>query len=146
MTTPSIRFTYSITTTESAEHGDYADCGFCDCYGNAITDRESQLNENDYDIVEQYAEAGDLEYFTEKAIELGCYQDNNVTAGNRSYYTVDEHIKDYSADARWSYCYHVSGFDMKVIRAIDSAIKKGRVTDTEREIFDYYESVQLSIV
>ena len=140
---PSIRFTYSITTTESAEHGCYEDCGFCDCYGNPISDRTDNPETID---AEQYAEAGDLEYFTEKAIELGCYQDNNVTAGNRSYYTVDDHIKDYSTDERWSYCYHVSGFDMKVIRAIDSAIKKGRVTDTEREIFDYYESVQLAIV
>ena len=35
---------------------------------------------------------------------------------------------------------------MDVIRAIDSAIKTGRVTDAEREIFDTYESVQLVIV
>ena len=140
---PSIRFTYSITTPESAEQGDYADCGFCDCYGNAISDRTDDPTTVE---CEQYAETGDLEYFTEKAIELGCYQDSNTTAGNRSYYSVDDHIKDYSTDERWSYGYHVSGFDMNVIRAIDSAIKTGRVTDAEREIFDYYESVQLAIV
>ena len=129
--TISIRFTYQTVTQESAEYGDHDNAGFCDMYGNPITDNSDDLTKvNDFEV-EQY-EPGDLAYLIDKALELGINEP--------SCYPVTQQTIKYvywsSVDGDTTYSLHIDGLLDNQKMKIHAMIKDGKLN------YDYLDSIE----
>ena len=118
-TEPRIVTTYETVTPESAEHGDFEDCGFEDESGVVI--RENDGDTTDQDGAERRLTVVELavNFLRDKGVtEPSC----SPTWSRGTWYSTEPQIEDYSTAEEKSYSYHPKGFTADQERAIYSAL------------------------
>jgi hypothetical protein len=115
-TAPRITTTYQTVTPESAEHGDFADCGFEDEDGYPC------VPEDEDETVVSMA----VSFLTDKGVmEPSCWP----TWGIGTWYSTEPQIEDYSTAEEISYSFHLKGFTEDQERAIYAALFPKRRTN-----------------
>ena len=138
----SVRFTYDIVTPESAELGDFADCGFCDELGLALTTREDDVQAVPDCDIELWETIGDLEYLIRRAIELGIYEPSESRIGSHTWFSSPTPNINYSTGDETYYSLHIRGLSDQQMREIANILDRGYIGEeseywletTERDI------------
>ena len=136
--TISIRFTYS---TPDYGSGDAATAGYCDQYGEII----SENSETDPAIIpdfeiEQWNEQGDLAFLIDKAIELGI-----CCPSNMPFTLINAHRTFWSSvDGYTQYCLHIKGLSDLDMLKINNILMSGYLSSDDQDYLDTVDG-QLSI-
>jgi hypothetical protein len=131
----SIRFTYS---TPDYESGDTATAGYCDMYGEVISENSETdpATIQDFEI-EQWNESGDLAFLIDKAIALGicCPSNMPFTLVNA------QHTFWSSVDGETQYSLHIKGLSDRDMEFINRILKQGYLASDGAEYLDSIDSI-----
>jgi hypothetical protein len=136
--TISIRFTYS---TPDYESGDSATAGYCDQYGEVISENSETDPSTIQDFeIEQWNEPGDLAFLIDKAIALGICEPSNspftLVNANRTWWS--------SVDGETQYCLHIKGLTDTQMFMVNNILKAGYLSSDDQDYLDSIDG-QLSI-
>jgi hypothetical protein len=138
--TISIRFTYDTVTPESVEQGDFNSAGFCDVYGNAISENsETDPATIPDEDIEQWKEPGDLYYCIDKACDLG------ITENVGNWFTSSSSVSNYQTGEEITYNLHIDGLTADQYSRVSAMLSKGSLDEYDESYLNSIDC-QLSIV
>lgn len=135
----SVRFTYSTTTPESSKLSDYADCGFCNEFGRALTTREDDLQSVPDCDVELWETIGDLEYLIRRAIELGISEPSDSRISSNTWFSSIDPDVNYSTGESTRYSLHIRGLSDQQMQGIADILDRGYIGEESEYWLDEIE-------
>ena len=123
----SVNFTYNTTTPESSESGNFADCGFCDEFGRALTTREDDLQAVPDCAIELWETFGDLEYLIRRAIDLGIYEPSSSIITSGTWFSSPTPNINYTTGESTRYSLHIRGLSDSEMQGVADILERGYI-------------------
>lgn len=152
----SVSFTYEQTTPESVAEGNFSDNGFCNNYGDPITDKSFTTEMIRHTDVNQWSELGDLEYLIRQAINWGISEPSDTFVSSNTWFSSVDADVSYITGQETHYSLHISGLSDQQMQRVAKILEQGYVGEeneywlecTERDIItaSFFSTLDPSIL